>query len=136
MKSASPPTRTASGWTALQQTELHRWDCLKTDTAVEVQFRFTAAQLNAGSTWADDALLYVNPVNCLPYHPALEDAPVEVNLPDIPHTWSLATAPQVFVRPSRRDPVFAHMFFSKDLQTILPENGAHFDFDCIHIVTH
>ena len=84
--------KTDGGWTALPQTELHRWDCLKTDTAVEVRFRFTAAQLNAGSTWADDALLYVNPVNCLPYHPALADAPVEIHLPDVPHTWSLATA--------------------------------------------
>ena len=84
--------KTDGGWTALQQTELHRWDCLPTEGEIEVRFRFTAAQLNAGSTWADDALLYVNPVNCLPYHPALADAPVEINLPDIPHTWSLATA--------------------------------------------
>jgi predicted metalloprotease with PDZ domain len=84
--------KTDGGWTALPQTELHRWNCLKTDTAVEVRFRFTAAQLNAGSTWADDALLYVNPVNCLPYHPDLAESSVEIHLPDVPHTWSLATA--------------------------------------------
>ena len=84
--------KTDSGWTPLPQINLHRWDCLKTETVVEVRFQFTASQLNAGSTWADDALLYVNPVNCLPYHPKLADAPVEINLPDVPHTWRLATA--------------------------------------------
>ena len=68
--------KTDSGWTPLPQIKLHRWDCLKTETVVEVRFQFTASQLNAGSTWADDALLYVNPVNCLPYHPKLADAPV------------------------------------------------------------
>ena len=84
--------KTDGRWTTLQQTELHRWDCLPTEGDIEIRFHFTAAQLNAGSTWADAALLYVNPVNCLPYHPDLADAPVETHLPDIPHTWSLATA--------------------------------------------
>ena len=84
--------RTQDGWTRLPQAELHRWDCLPTEGDIEVRFHFTAAQLNAGSTWADDELLYVNPVNCLPHHPALADTPVEINLPDIPHTWRIATA--------------------------------------------
>ena len=84
--------KTDGGWTALQQTELHRWDCLS-DTAVEVRFRFTAAQLNAGSTWADDALLYVNPVNCLPYHPKLADAPVRSTCRTCP---TLGAWPQPF----------------------------------------
>ena len=79
-------------WTPLPQSDLHRWTCLDTAGAVEVRFHFTAAQLNAGSTWADDQLLYVNPVNCLPYHPDLPDAQVEVLLPDVPGDWPVATA--------------------------------------------
>jgi predicted metalloprotease with PDZ domain len=59
---------------------------------VQVRYRFTAARLDAGSTWADDQLLYVNPVNCLLFHPDLAEAPVTVHLPDIPGDWRIATA--------------------------------------------
>ena len=84
--------KTDAGWTPLRKTGLHRWACIPTEGPVEVQFHFTAAQLNAGSTWADDRLLYVNPVNCLPYHDDLAEHPVEVQLPDVPHHWAIATA--------------------------------------------
>lgn len=84
--------QTDAGWTPLRKTGLHRWACIPTEGPVEVQFHFTAAQLNAGSTWADDRLLYVNPVNCLPYHDDLAEHPVEVQLPDVPHHWAIATA--------------------------------------------
>lgn len=83
--------RTGSGWTPLAQSDLHRWTCMPSEEDVTVRFHFTAAQLNAGSTWADADLLYVNPVNCLPYHPGLPDTPVEVLLPDVPESWALAT---------------------------------------------
>ena len=79
-------------WKPLVKSGLHRWDCAAADGDVEVRFHFTAAQLNAGSTWADDALLYVNPVNCLPYHPDLPDVPVDIHLPDVPADWTVATA--------------------------------------------
>ena len=79
-------------WKPLVKSGLHRWDCAAADGDVEVRFHFTAAQLNAGSTWADDALLYVNPVNCLPYHPDLPDVPVDIHLPDVPVDWTVATA--------------------------------------------
>lgn len=79
-------------WKPLVKSGLHRWDCAAADGDVEVRFHFTAAQLNAGSTWADDALLYVNPVNCLPYHPDLPDVPVDIHLPDVPTDWTVATA--------------------------------------------
>ena len=94
-------------WIPLAQGDLHRWSCRTTEDAVTVRFRFTAAQLNAGSTWADADLLYVNPVNCLPYHPDLPDVPVEVFLPDVPDAWTLATA-----LPSRRNAEGAHLMAS------------------------
>ena len=84
--------RTAEGWSRLEQAELHHWKALNCDGPIEVRFHFTAAQLNAGSTWADDHLLYVNPVNCLPYHPDLSDIPVHIHLPDVPADWKIATA--------------------------------------------
>ena len=84
--------RTGEEWTPLAQSDLHRWTCMPSEDGVTVRFHFTAAQLNAGSTWADADLLYVNPVNCLPYHPDLPDSPVEILLPDVPESWALATS--------------------------------------------
>ncbi len=84
--------RTDTGWQPLSKVGLHRWQTVEPSESVEVRFQFTAAQLNAGSTWADEALLYVNPVNCLPYHDDLADIPVHIHLPDIPHDWYIATA--------------------------------------------
>ena len=84
--------RTGKAWSRLEQSELHRWQTLECEGPVEVRFQFTAAQLNAGSTWTDENLLYVNPVNCLLYHPELPDAPIEIHLPDIPSDWATATA--------------------------------------------
>ena len=84
--------RTGEGWSRLDQAELHHWKAIHCEGPVEVRFQFTAAQLNAGSTWTDDHLLYVNPVNCLPYHPDLSDVPVDIHLPDVPADWKIATA--------------------------------------------
>lgn len=85
-------------WRPLRKSELHVWTCLDTKgtegaaEAVHVRYRFTADRLDAGSTWTDDALLYVNPVNCLLFHPECEAVPVTVHLPDIPKGWRIATA--------------------------------------------
>ena len=82
-------------WQPLRKADLHVWRCGTMHDpaeAVQVRYRFTAARLDAGSTWADDELLYVNPVNCLLFHPDLAEAPVTVHLPDIPADWRIATA--------------------------------------------
>lgn len=84
-----------SAWQPLQKGSLHMWHChadSKETEPVTVRYRFTAARLDAGSTWCDDTLLYVNPVNCLVYHPDLTETPVTVNMPDIPNDWQVATA--------------------------------------------
>ena len=65
-------------WQPMQKQDLHVWTCHsagKDEPAVQVRYRFTARRLDAGSTWADDDLLYVNPVNCLLFHPDLQRLP-------------------------------------------------------------
>lgn len=79
-------------WTPMSKSGLHQWTCAPVKGPVTVQFHFTADQLNAGSTWADADLLYVNPVNCLLFHPDLEELPVDIHLPDVPDGWAIATA--------------------------------------------
>jgi len=46
-------------------------------------YQYYAAELNAGSTWLDHQQLYVNPVNCLMYHPErmLEKCNLKVEVP-------------------------------------------------------
>jgi len=96
--------RSGGNWVPLTKSGMHRWQTVPSTAEVEVRFHFTAAQLNAGSTWADDRLLYVNPVNCLPYHPDLPDTAVKVHLADVPADWAVATA-----LPHSRDGDGVHM---------------------------
>ncbi len=84
-----------NGWIPLSKQDLHVWRCLplhREGATVQLRYHFTAARLDAGSTWTDDALLYVNPVNCLLFSPELSTVPVTISLPDIPAHWSIATA--------------------------------------------
>lgn len=82
-----------AGWCRLRKQDLHQWSCLRdVEGEVQVRYRFTAARLDAGSTWCDDGLLYVNPVNVLLHHPDLAEEPVTVLMPDVPDGWAVATA--------------------------------------------
>jgi predicted metalloprotease with PDZ domain len=57
-------------------------DVWQVDTAdakyIEVRYSYFAAELNAGSTYLDDQLLYVNPVNCCVYIKGRENEPCEL----------------------------------------------------------
>lgn len=81
-------------WTPLSKTDLHIWRCHQDSEGqqVQVRFRYTACRLDAGNTWSDDSLLYVNPVNLFPHHPALAEQNMEILLADVPNDWSIATA--------------------------------------------
>ena len=81
-------------WVPLSKTALHIWGCHQESAGqkVQVRFRYTACRLDAGNTWSDDSLLYVNPVNLLPHHPALAEQNMEILLADVPNDWSIATA--------------------------------------------
>lgn len=82
-------------WTPLSKSGLHTWKCMapeKGQDAVELRFDYTACKMDAGNTWSDDQLLYVNPVNLMPHHPDWANHPVEVHLTDVPSRWKLATA--------------------------------------------
>ncbi len=51
---------------------------------VVVNYEYYANQLNAGSTWIEDEMLYVNPVNCLLYNVERidENCVLKLNIPD------------------------------------------------------
>ncbi len=68
-----------------------RW---KIDTVgvseVHVKYNYYAADLDAGSSWLDDKMFYVNPVTCCMYIPGREFEPCDVYL-DMPENFEIAT---------------------------------------------
>jgi len=68
-----------------------KWKIFTTAEAlVKVSYEYYAAELNAGSTFLNEKLLYVNPVNCFMYEPENESEPINVKL-DIPDDYILAS---------------------------------------------
>lgn len=67
------------------------WAIDSSETSFIVQYGFYAAVLNAGSSWLSDRMLYVNPVNCLPYVPGREHEACQLVL-DIPAHYTVAGA--------------------------------------------
>ena len=56
---------------------------------ITVKFTYFANVQNAGSSYIDEGVMYVNFVNCLPYVQGRMDEPCEV-LMDIPKTYKIA----------------------------------------------
>lgn len=47
---------------------------------IEITYEYFASELNAGSSYTDTDLLYINPVNCLVYAEGFQDKPCELHL--------------------------------------------------------
>ncbi|MEJ8804512.1 M61 family metallopeptidase [Pontibacter sp. H249] len=56
---------------------------------LEVKYSFFARQMDAGGSWLDEELLYVNPINCLMAVEGREHEPYFLKL-DIPESWQIA----------------------------------------------
>lgn len=65
-------------------------DCKNAKT-LKVKYQYYSKDLNAGSTYVSEDLLYVNPVNCLLYTNESFDAPVDLQLA-IPENWKIASS--------------------------------------------
>src|SRR6056297_3636766 len=66
----------------------------KNAKSITVDYNYFAAELNAGSTWLDENMLYVNPVNCFIYCPDRVELPATVLL-KVPRKYEVATGMQV-----------------------------------------
>ena len=63
--------------------------------SLSVKYQYYSNELNAGSTYVSDDLLYVNPVNCFIYTNESLDHLIEIDL-DIHEEWNIATSLKVF----------------------------------------
>ena len=72
----------------------HQWEVESNGVqTIRVNYRYYAADLNAGSTFLDATQLYVNPVNCCLFIPERMHEPCRVEL-QVPEKWKTATAMQ------------------------------------------
>ena len=77
-------------WVRLLKCDLHRWTVPAGIT--RIRWSVYANELNAGSTYVDTDLVYINPVNCVLYDPARPHLPFKLVLPDVQPDWSVGTA--------------------------------------------
>lgn len=70
-------------------------DCWEVDTRqsefIIVKYEYYAADLNAGSTYLDENLFYINPVNCCVYDPELINENLDITI-QVPEKFMLACA--------------------------------------------
>src|SRR6185437_62051 len=57
--------------------------------AIKVNYNYYAAQMDAGGSWLDEELLYINFINCMLYVPGKENEACTVDL-HIPNNYSIA----------------------------------------------
>ncbi|MDG2152565.1 MAG: PDZ domain-containing protein [Crocinitomicaceae bacterium] len=75
-----------------KKTSKHCWSIDSKDTKyVRIQYQYYSAELNAGSTFVNNKLLYVNPVNCLIYSKEQFNNPIKIDF-EIPENWLIASS--------------------------------------------
>ncbi len=87
----SQVTADANGQTiAINKVTKDRW-LVEADGAesIIITYSFYARQMDAGGSWLDEQMLYINPVNCLMAVEGLEHEPCEVTMA-IPEDWQIA----------------------------------------------
>src|SRR5690606_24517159 len=84
-------TANANGQTiAISKVTKDRW-LIETNGAetITINYSFYARQMDAGGSWLDEQMLYINPINCLMAIEGRENEPCEVTIA-IPENWQIA----------------------------------------------
>ncbi|MBC5775878.1 M61 family metallopeptidase [Pontibacter sp. KCTC 32443] len=84
-------TATAHGANiSIQKATKDRW-VVQADGAdtITINYSFYARQMDAGGSWLDEQMLYLNPINCLMAVEGREHEPCEVSIA-IPENWQIA----------------------------------------------
>lgn len=132
----------------LRRTSTHTWELLPNgNESVTIQYLFQAARLDAGGSFTDVDLIYINPINCLLFDPARPNLPctLRVDLPDgfeavcaLPRTgnnWTAPSADALFDSPLLASTKMQHHAFPVKENTIhLWFHGAHtLDFQKLEV---
>lgn len=108
------------------------WEILTLDSiSITIEYEYFAATLDAGSTYTDDNVLYVNPVNCLVYETKTAHEACTLTL-NIPSNFSIACA-----LPKEGRTLFATNFDElADSPFIASANLQHNSFDYNGVTHH
>ncbi len=71
------------------KTDISTWEVFNNKKSFTAKYRFYCKELNAGSSWIGDDVLYVNPVNCLMYCEDFIKEECEIKL-EAPKNWQFA----------------------------------------------
>ena len=75
---------------SFNKTSKHTWLIASNSSkSLRIQYQFYAAELNAGSTYVDENMLYINPVNCFMYTKDRFQNPVQLKF-NLPSDWEIA----------------------------------------------
>ncbi len=65
----------------VQKTARNVWEIVHIPSGeIRVEYDYSCTQLDAGGSWIDDQLIYINPINCLLYLPNLIHEPCQLHL--------------------------------------------------------
>ena len=70
--------------------------------SLNIKYQYYSNELNAGSTYVSEDMLYVNPVNCFVYTKEHFDSLIEIEL-DISKDWKIATSLNISERKLAAD---------------------------------
>lgn len=60
--------------------------------SIRVRYRFFAKQIDAGSSYLSEGLVYFNPINLFMYLPGRLEEPCELEITSLPEGWAVASA--------------------------------------------
>jgi len=122
---------------SITKTDRNTWTISPvTEGQVEVIYEYSCTQLDAGGSWIDDTLVYINPINCLFFLKSREEEPCSLNL-DFPDTTSPVASNLSFIQGTTQA---EHYFRLADSPFFISEQQEHYQYQLnetiYHIWTH
>ncbi len=121
---------------AISKTGRNTWTITDaTEGPVEIFYEYSCTQFDAGGSWIDDTLFYINPINCLLYVKSREEESCSLNL-NFPDTSSVASNLSFIKGTAQAE----HYFRLADSPFFISEQQAHQQYQVedttYHIWTH
>lgn len=104
----------------------------KGSTSVRVSYQYYAAELNAGSTFLDEQMLYINPVNCFFYQEGSESLPYQLRFV-LPESYEIACG---LKQTSKHELQADHFDQLADAPLIASANLRHLQYQSNGVVFH
>ncbi len=117
----------------LYKTERNTWIVEPNEQGnVEIRYQYSCTQLDAGGSWVDDVLIYINPINCLFYVKGREEESCTLTL-DLPNDSSTIASNLAF---KNRTALAEHYFRLADSPFFMSSQQGHETYQVNGIIFH